>query len=158
MTVVGVMVFALSMATPVSAGGAQTDKWPEPFESGTITNFDPFTIGLMDCDVLRRVELPDGSSKETMSCDLNGIYLLPADDGPPSLCVDPECGPPEKALRYEGGGCDTWMSDWSLLTTGDVVFAERAEVVVTPSGKVHATTWYGPDPLTPEVCEELGEE
>ena len=152
-----VMVMMFAISAPVSAGGATTDSWNDPFDSGALVSLDPLTVGLMECDLLKRVEKPDGSSKETISCDLTGVYLMFEDpDGPPSVCFAPECGPPERTFRApRAGGCDTWQSDWSLLTAGEVIFADRVNQTVTPSGKVNATTWYSADPWTPEKC--LGE-
>jgi hypothetical protein len=60
----------------------------------------------------------------------------------------PEEFPPTRAFHNSTGPC-LWTSDYWLAKDGTVVFASSV-YVVTPSGKVHARSWYPAEPL---VCE-----
>jgi hypothetical protein len=134
------VVVGLALSTPASATNATTDRI-EDFESVVAVRFeDDFPIrSLMraDCAFVQRVERPGGSSRETMSCDLS-------DD--PVMIPEFQGVPPERAVRHEEGPC-VWISDYWAYKTGATVYAECLRLVVTPAGKVHATSTYPPDPL-----------
>lgn len=136
------MLMVVLVAAPAAADGASVD---------TITDFETvvavadadneFGVLLMyaQCDFLVRVELPDGTSKETMSCELTE----PFDIFPGEV--------PDRAYKDAGGEC-IWFSDYWSNTTGDVFYASSYSQLVTPSGKVHATSQYPSDPITDEDC------
>ena len=96
------------------------------------------------CDFVKRVEYPDGSAKETMSCQVTNADGFP-DDIAGTI--------PTKAFREAGGEC-IWFSDYwaNHPTDPQEVYGDSYRQVVTPSGRAHATVWYGPDPMTGEDC------
>ena len=131
------------LAAPASAGGASTDRIDD-IETVLAVRFeDDFPLrSLMraDCAFVQRVERPDGSSRETMTCDLSDR---------PVMIPDFQGAPPDRAVRYTGGAC-MWASDYWTYAAGTAVYADRFTVVVTPSGKVHAESTYRAEPL---ICE-----
>jgi len=92
-----------------------------------------------ECDVLQRVELPDGSAKETQRCQIVGPFI----EFPGTL--------PDQAFNDSAQEC-VWGSDYWRLTDGSGVIASSYHVTVTPSGSVHVTSTYPSDPLTLEDC------
>jgi hypothetical protein len=48
---------------------------------------------------------------------------------------------PDRALVYEAGACE-WLSDFAFAKDGTDEYAKSYRVVVTPSGKVHASSSY----------------
>ena len=134
------MLVGLALGTQAAAANATNDRI-EDFESVVAVRFeDDFPIrSLMraDCAFVQRVERPDGSSRETMSCDLS-------DD--PVMIPEFQGVPPERAVRHVEGPC-VWISDYWAYKTGATVYAESLRLVVTPAGKVHATSTYPADPL-----------
>jgi len=107
-----------------------------------------FGVLLMNvhCDFLKRVEFPDGSAKETMSCQVTDSEGFP-DDIAGAI--------PSRAYKDSGGEC-IWFSDyWVNQDEPQIVFGNSYSQVVTPSGKAHATIRYAADPLTEEDCPPL---
>jgi hypothetical protein len=97
-----------------------------------------------DCAFVKRVEYPDGSSKETQSCQTTVPFDILGDEFAGEL--------PARAFRDSGGGC-TWFSDyWFNTDEPQDIMASSYSTVVTPSGRMHATSHYAADPLTPEDC------
>jgi hypothetical protein len=134
----------LSLAIPAVAGKASVQRL-EDFGSVTAVRWEAdFPIASLmrtDCVFVQRTERPDGSATETQSCTLSDEpVMIPAFQGVP----------PAKALVVDSGPC-LWISDYIANTSGDIVYATSAHVVVTPSGRVHATSDY---PATPLTCEE----
>ena len=140
---VSVVLLAFGVIGPAMASGAMTDRIDGPFVTVVPTaNADnPIGVELMfvECSFVQRVELPDGSAKETQACELTGPF------------VEFPGTPPEKAFRNVAGEC-IWWSDYWAQVDGSIVFASSISLTVTPSGQVHATSTYPADPLTPEVC------
>lgn len=142
-----VVALLLGGAVPAVANGASVERIEEPFVSVVATNpaDNAFGVGLMlvECDFLIRVELPDGSARETMRCVATEPFL--------------EFGPefagqiPDRAFNDAGGEC-IWFSDYWGLQGQDVV-ADRYHTTTTPRGRVHATSWYPADPIDPAGCE-----
>jgi hypothetical protein len=136
---------ALSMigAAPVAAGSATVDRIANVETVLAVALPDDFPVASLmraDCAWVQRVELPDGSSSETMQCDLSDEPVMtPLFQG----------APPARAFRNGGGACE-WVSDFWFARNGSEVMAARFEYVVTPSGKVHARSWYPAEPL---ACE-----
>jgi hypothetical protein len=95
------------------------------------------------CDLLKRVEFPDGSSKETMSCQVTDAEGWGEFGGtfPSTAFVD------------SGGEC-IWFSDYwaNHPTDPQEIYGDSYLQVVTPSGKAHATVWFSADPSTGEDC------
>ncbi len=99
-----------------------------------------FPVGSLmrvDCQLLVRVEAPDGSATETMVCALSDEpVMIPAFQG----------AAPDSAFIDVGGPC-IWSSDYWWNVAGSEVYASSFRVVVTPSGKVHARSTYPAQPL-----------
>ena len=127
-------------ALPASAGGASTDRI-ENLDSIVAVAFpDDYPVGSImraECAFVQRVQLPDGSATETLSCELSDE---------PVMIPELQGSAPTSALTYSGGACE-WMSEYWFAKSGVSVFAESYRVVVTPAGKVHATSTYPADPL-----------
>jgi hypothetical protein len=141
---VGLMTIALllgtALAAPTVAGKASTDRI-EDFRTVLAVSFDEnFPLASLmraDCAFVQRVEQPDGSARETMSCDLSDEpVMIPAFQGVP----------PDTAVIYGGGAC-IWASDYWGNKAGLEVYADSFRVVVTPAGKVHASSAYPAQPL-----------
>ncbi len=133
------IVLGLMIALPASAGGAFTDRIENVDSILAVAFPDNYPVGSImraDCAFVQRVQLPDGSATETLSCDLSDE---------PVLIPELQGSPPTSALNYGGGSCE-WISDYWSAKTGAILFAESYRVVVTPSGKVHASP-YSADPL-----------
>lgn len=133
----------LAVATP--AGGASTDRvgpfgsvvavaMPEDFPAGSLMR--------AECSFVQRVERPDGSAKETQVCDLTTE---------PALMIPENQGVPPNRTFIDAGGECTWTSDYWWNKNESEVLADSFRVVVTPSGKVHATSTY---PATPLDCPD----
>jgi hypothetical protein len=136
-------IMCLAIASPVSAGGATIDRIENIETVLAVATPDNFPLGSLmraDCAWVQRVELPDGSSSETMVCDLSDE---------PVLIPEFQGSPPIRAFHNSGGACE-WHSDYWFAKDGSDVLASSFEYVVTPSGKVHARSWYAADPI---VCE-----
>jgi hypothetical protein len=104
---------------------------------------DDFPIASLmraECAWVQRVELPDGSASESMVCELTDE---------PVMIPEFQGVPPTTGFRHSGGACE-WVSDYWFAKEGIDVFASSYAYVVTPSGKVHARSWYSAEPL---VCE-----
>ena len=140
---VSVVLLALGVIAPAMASGAVTDRIDGPFVTVVATAYadNPFGFELMfaECDFVQRVELPDGSAKETQSCELTGPF------------VEFPGTPPDQAFRDVADECE-WASDYWTVTDGSTVVASSYSLTVTPSGQVHVTSTYAPDPLTLEDC------
>jgi hypothetical protein len=106
----------------------------------TPEDFPVASLMRAECAWVQRVELPDGSATESQACDLSDEpVMIPAFQG----------SPPTRAFHNSTGPCQ-WTSDYWLAKDGSVVFASSVSYVVTPSGEVHARSWYPAEPL---VCE-----
>ena len=104
---------------------------------------EDFPVGSLmrtECAWVQRVELPDGSATESQVCDLSDE---------PVMIPEFQGSPPTHAFHNSTGPC-LWASDYWLAKDGTVVFASSVSYGVTPSGKVHARSWYPAEPL---VCE-----
>ena len=138
------VLIALSAGT-VTAKGASVDR-VENFGSVVAVampdNFPIASLMRANCSFVQRVELPDGSAKETMVCDLT--------DGPALMLPENQGVPPSRTFKDAGGAC-IWTSDYWWNKNDTAVYADSFRVVVTPSGKVHATATY---PATPLDCGE----
>lgn len=134
-------IFAgLIIALPANAGGAFVDRIDNVDSILAVAFPDNYPVGSImraECAFVQRVQLPDGSATETLSCDLSDE---------PVMVPELQGSPPTSALNYGGGSCE-WMSEYWFAKTGATVFAESYRVVVTPAGKVHATSTYPADPL-----------
>lgn len=142
---VTVIFTALLLSTvagaPVAAGQASVDRI-EDFGSVLAVRFgDDFPIASLmraDCEWLIRVELPDGSARETMQCTLSDEpVMVPAFQG----------SPPDRPFQFGGGAC-LWASDYWWAAMEAVVYADSFSYVVTPSGIVRASATYPADPLS----------
>jgi hypothetical protein len=128
------------VALPADAGRALTDRIENVDSILAVAFPDDYPVGSImraECASVQRVQLPDGSATETLSCDLS-------DD--PVMVPEFQGVAPKSAVKYGGGSC-VWMSEYWFAKTGATVFAESYRVVVTPAGKVHATSTYSADPL-----------
>lgn len=90
-----------------------------------------------DCAFALLAQRPDGSAIELIKCRLS-------DD--PVDVPEFQGTPPETVFIDAGGPC-IWQSDYWAVKDGSTVFAERFEVVVTPSGGVSGRAEYPPVPL-----------
>ncbi|HVR31395.1 MAG TPA: hypothetical protein VMS74_01675 [Acidimicrobiia bacterium] len=127
-------------APPASAGGASTDRIDNVDSILAVAFPDNYPLGSImraECAFVQRVQMPDGSAMETLSCELSDE---------PVMIPELQGSAPKSALTYGGGACE-WMSEYSFAKSGVTVFAESYRVVVTPAGKVHATSTYPADPL-----------
>jgi len=140
---VSVALLAFGVITPAMASGATTDRVEGPFVTVVATAFadNPIGVELMfaECDFVKRVELPDGSAKETQSCELTGPF------------VEFPGTPPDQAFADKAGEC-VWASDYWTQTDGTTVIASSYRLTVAPSGQVQIRSTYAPDPLTLEDC------
>ena len=136
----------LSMALAISsvAGKASVER-VEDFPSVTAVRWDSdfpvASLMRMNCDFVQRIERPDGSATETQSCRLSDE---------PVMIPEFQGAPPKEAFVLDTGPC-LWISDYVANTSGEIVYATSAHLVVAPSGRVHATSQY---PATPLTCEE----
>jgi hypothetical protein len=133
---------SLGVSSPVAAGGSV----------GVVRNFDTvlavarpvdFPVASLmraRCAFVVRVERPDGSARETQVCELSDE---------PVMIPDFQGTPPTEAFIDESGAC-VWHSDYWASTDGSDVMASSVRIVVTPSGKVMATSTYPAEPL---VCD-----
>lgn len=137
------VILCVAAVSPVAAGGASVDRM-ENIETVLVVafpeNFPIASIMRADCAWVARVELPDGSSKETMVCDLSDE---------PVMILEFQGSSPERAFHNSGGPCE-WFSDYWFAKDGSDVLASSYRYVVTPSGRVTAHSWYPAEPL---VCE-----
>ena len=132
-----------SLATPVAAARASVDRIRNIDTVLAVAMPEDFPIASLmraTCTFVIRVERPDGSATETEICQLSDEpVMIPAFQGTA----------PDRAFRNSGGAC-LWMSDYWFAAQGSTVFASSFRYVVTPSGRVRATSTYPADPL---VCE-----
>jgi hypothetical protein len=137
------VILCVAAASPAIAGGASVDRIENIETVLAVALPDDFPMGSLmraDCAWVQRVELPDGSARETQVCDLtNEPVMIPEFQGMP----------PERAFHNSGGPCQ-WHSDYWFAKEGSDVLASSFRYVVTPSGKVIAHSWYPAEPL---VCE-----
>lgn len=135
-----VIALGAALTAPTVAGKASTDRI-ESFGTVLAVSFgEDFPLASLmraDCAFVERVERPDGSARETMACDLSDEpVMIPAFQGVP----------PDQAVIYGGGAC-IWASDYWWNKADLEVLAASFRVVVTPAGKVHATSTYPAQPL-----------
>lgn len=138
------VLLCMSLAIPSVAGKASVLRL-EDFPSVTAVrweaDFPVASLMRMNCDFVQRTQRPDGSATETQSCTLSDEpVMIPAFQGEP----------PKKAFTTNTGPC-LWISDYIASTSGDIVYASSVHLVVTPSGRVHATSHYAATPLS---CDE----
>ena len=143
---VAVLLLGALTALPAVGGGAKVDTIRDFSSVVAVADADN-ELGVllmnMHCDFLKRVELADGSAKETMSCQITDS------DG-----LDPFGGTiPTTTYKNSGGEC-VWFSDyWSNHPTEpQEIYGSSYSQQVSPSGKVHATIRYQAEPLTAEDC------
>ena len=106
----------------------------------TPEDFPVASLMRAECAWVQRVELPDGSATESQACNLSDE---------PVMIPEFQGSSPTRAFHNSTGPCQ-WTSDYWLAKDGSVVFASSVSYVVTPSGEVHARSWYPAEPL---VCE-----
>jgi hypothetical protein len=138
--VVAALIVGVMVALPADAGKAFTDRIENVDSILAVAFPDDYPVGSImraECAFVQRVQLPDGSAFETLSCDLS-------DD--PVMVPEFQGVAPTSALNYGGGSCE-WTSEYWSAKTGATIFADSYRVVVTPAGKVHATSTYSADPL-----------
>jgi len=143
MLVLAVVLLVIGVATPAVAGGATTDRVDGPFETVVPVAFADNAIGVelmfAECDWVQRVQLPDGSAKETQLCHLTEPFFVFGGS------------PPDQAFNIGGGAC-LWFSDYWTQTDGSDVVADSNQITVTPSGNVHITSTYPAVPIPPSEC------
>lgn len=135
------IILCLLVASPVVARRGSVDRIEDIETVLVVALPDDFPIASImraDCAWVQRVELPDGSSSETMVCELSDE---------PVMVPEFQGSPPSRAFHNSGGPCE-WFSDYWFAKEGTDVLAARYQYVVTPSGKVHARSWYPAEPLT----------
>ena len=134
-----VTVLLLATAGPVGAR-ASVDRI-EDFGSVVAVarpaNFPIASISRVDCSHLVRVQLPDGSSTETMVCELSAA---------PVMVPEFQGVAPATAFVDVGTEC-LWASNYWFNTTGELTFAESYRLLVTPSGQVQARAVFPAEPL-----------
>jgi hypothetical protein len=140
---VGAALLALVVAAPAAGAGASVDRI-EHVETVLVVAFPDdwpiASISRAECAFVQRVEFPDGSSTETMQCQLTDKPVeVPEFQG----------SAPKTAFHNSGGPC-AWFSDYWAARDGTLVIAESFHYVVTPSGRVSAHSSY---PAEPVVCE-----
>ena len=133
-------VACLTLAVPTAAARASVQRlndFPSVVAVRWEADFPVASLMRANCAFAQRTERPDGSAVEIQSCTLSTEpVMIPAFQGEP----------PERALVVDIGSC-TWISDFS---TNELIYSERTHLVVTPSGRVHATSFY---PSTPLTCD-----
>jgi hypothetical protein len=138
-----IVLLSASLATPVAAARASVDRIEDLDTVLAVAMPDDFPIASLmraTCTFVIRVERPDGSATETQICQLSDEpVMIPAFQG----------APPDRAFRNAGGAC-IWQSDYWFAADGSTVMASSFRYVVTPSGRVRATSHYPAEPL---VCE-----
>ena len=137
-------LMCLAMTVPAVSGKATTDRI-EDFGSVLATRMEadfPLTsLMRADCAWVQRTTHPDGTAVEKMSCILSDEpVMIPAFQGVP----------PTQAFVFEFPPC-MWISDYVGLSTEQIEYAAGGRLVVTPSGRVTATSFYPAEPL---ACEE----
>lgn len=139
------LTFALvvGLAAPAMAGGAKTDQVTN-VESSLDVSLDPPIAASLTCKFVKRVELPDGSAKETQNC--NVVQYFEVGDGPTFTPVDFKL---KKAFVVKGGECE-WFSDyWFAQQVPSAVAADSYQYTVTPSGNVSVESHYPAVPIDP---------
>jgi hypothetical protein len=129
------------MGLPAIALGAGQAEVVQDFAS-SIRFTDPTTgepvHGLVDCQVLVRVEAEDGSATEWQAC---------------TISQDQPMGPltaPATPVTETSGEC-IWTSDYWAVTDGSEVGASSVELTVTPTGRAYMWTTY---PAVPLDCSQ----
>lgn len=139
--VLSLLLVGAVVTAPVAAGRATTDRISDISTVLAVSfgeNFPLASLMRANCAFVHRVERPDGSARESMTCDLSDEpVMIPAFQGTP----------PDRAVVYGGGAC-TWTSDYWWNKADRPVYADSFRVVVTPAGKVHATSTYPAEPLS----------
>lgn len=135
------MVIALSATSALA--GAESDRLEGPFETVVPVAFadNPAGVELMfaECDFVHRVVRPDGTAKETETCQLTDpFFVFPG-------------SPPSSAFNISGDAC-VWFSDYFTQTSGEDVAADSIRITVTPSGRVNITSTYPAEPIPPSDC------
>ncbi len=138
-------IAATAMAAPVStaAAGRISIDVIENFQTVVPVRDDGFPVASLmraDCAFVVRLELRDGSSIETMQCQLS--------DAPMSNKVYQGVAPTH-TYKLTGGACE-WWSDYWYNKAGLDVAAASFRLVVYPNGRVFTVSTYGADPL---ACE-----
>lgn len=132
---------SLGVASPVAAGDGSVDVMRN-FDSVVAVarpaDFPVASLMRARCAFVVRVERPDGSARETQVCELSGE---------PVMIPEFQGAPPTHAFIDEAGPC-VWHSDYWAYKDGSDVLASSVRIVVTPSGRVMATSTYPAEPLT----------
>ena len=143
--IAGALVAGVQLASvvPVAAAGGKVDRI-ENVPTIVIVRMDAdfplHSIMQADCAFTQFTQLPDGSGVETESCQLNNNPVpFPEFQGEP----------PTTGFVMSVGPCE-WESDYWTMKTGAIVFASSLQISITPSGQVHATSFY---PAVPLICE-----
>lgn len=134
---------AILGASPVSAGGAWTDRIENV---GTVlavkmdNDFPVASLMRADCSRIQFVGKPDGSGIETLQCQLSDApVMIPAFQGQP----------PASGFSLTGGPC-IWTSDYWFARDESIVLASSFHYTVAPSGNVNVVAYYAATPL---ACE-----
>jgi hypothetical protein len=134
------LILGLVAAAPAAAGRATVDRLTNIETVLAVAMPDDFPVASLmraECAWVHRVELPNGSARETMVCELSDErVMIPEFQG----------SPPARAFRNSGGPC-VWFSDYWFAKEGSDVLASSFRYVVTPSGHVTAHSWYPAEPL-----------
>ncbi len=136
-------LMAVSIATPVAAGGVKFDRIRDFETVLAVRKGDDFPIASLmrgDCSSLVRVQRPNGSAVEIQHCRLNND---------PVMIPEFQGQLPTRTFVNSEGAC-VWSSDYWFNKTGADVLASSFWYVVTPSGHVFAVSEY---PAQPLVCE-----
>lgn len=143
-TFLALSILVLAVASPVAAASSvqRLTNVPTVVAVAFPDNFPVASLMRANCAWLQRVEKPDGSAAETMSCRLT--------TDPPLMRPENQGQPPKSALVNAGGAC-IWTSDYWWTVADVPVYASSFRIVVTPAGVVNVTASYPAEPL---VCEE----
>lgn len=142
---IAIVALALAAAAPAAAGGGSVQRLTNISTVIAVAFPDDFPVASLmraDCDWLQRVQRPNGSAVETMSCRLT--------TEPPLMRPENQGQPPTTAFVDAGGAC-VWTSDYWWTVADVPVHASSYRVVVTPSGRVHIKATY---PAQPLVCAD----
>jgi hypothetical protein len=140
LVVIAAALLGLFRALPAAASGADSERIVNVDSVVAVAfpeNFPIASLMRADCAFVRRVEKPDGSAQEVLVCTLSDE---------PVLVPEFQGQAPKVALNYGGGSCE-WVSEFWYAKNETIVYAESYRVVVTPAGKVHASSTYPANPL-----------
>ena len=142
LTVVAAVLMSLVVVPTASARSSHVDRIDGIETVLAVALPDNFPVGSLsraDCAFTQIVTRPDGTAMEAMHCQLSDR---------PVMIPEFQGTAPEVAFHLSGGPCE-WVSDYWFAKDGSIVFAERFQTLVTPSGRVLTQAWYPAEPL---VC------